>query len=379
MMRALHILKVKGIAGAEQHLLTLLPGLRARGVDARFLALVPPDNPAADFTAAAEARGVPLEKLVIRHHADFTLYGQLLSKIREFNPEVVHTHLQHGDLYGIPAARWAGVPVVISSRHNDDDRRQRRALRWLNRWLWGQVSAGIAISESVRQFSIAVEGAPADRLVTIHYGIEAGAQKRDPKTAQQRVRESLGLGPDARIAGMVCRLIPLKGVQVAIDALAILRERLPTAHLVVAGDGPLKSALVRQAESAGLHGRVHFLGWRQDIPDVMAAFDLLVVASEREGFGLVMLEAMAQALPVIGTAVSAIPEVIVPGETGLLIPPNDSPALASALEHLLADRPLRQHMGLMGQDRLESDFSAARMVDATAALYNRLLTEKQRP
>jgi glycosyltransferase involved in cell wall biosynthesis len=375
MIRALHILKVKGIAGAEQHLLTLLPGLRERGIDARFLILVPPNNPAADFSEAAQARGIPLEKLVIRHHADFTLYGQLLAKIREYNPEVVHTHLQHGDLYGIPAARWAGVPVVVSSRHNDDTRRRRRALRWLNRWLWGQVSAGIAISEAIRQFSIQVEGAPADRVVTIHYGIEAKDQKRETKAARQALRERLGLKADALLAGMVCRLIPLKGVQYAIEAFAKLKDSQPDAHLVIAGDGPMRESLTRQAEYAGLRERVHFLGWRQDIPPVMAGFDVLLVASEREGFGLVMLEAMAQAVPIIGASVSAIPEVIVHGETGLLIPPKDPAELAEALDQLLVDRPLRQYMGLMGQDRLETWFSAARMVEATAALYNRLLTE----
>ncbi|HUN05369.1 MAG TPA: glycosyltransferase family 4 protein [Aggregatilineales bacterium] len=377
MMRVLHILKVKGIAGAEQHLLTLLPGLRARGVDARFLILVPPDNPVIDFTVAADARGIPLEKLIIRHHADITLYGQLLSKIREFNPDVVHTHLQHGDLYGIPAARWAGVPVVITSRHNDDVRRRNRALRWLNRWLWGQVSAGIGISEAIRQFSVDVEGAPSDRVVTIHYGIEASEQKREGRTARQQLRSRLDLDQDALLAGMVCRLIPLKGVAYVIDALALLKESIPNLHLVIAGDGPQRSSLVQQVESNGLRGRVHFLGWRQDIPDVMAGFDALVVASEREGFGLVMLEAMAQAIPVIGTDVSAIPEVIVHGETGLLVPSKDVPGMAEALQYTFSDRALRQYMGLMGQDRLETSFSAARMVDATAALYNHLLTMKQ--
>jgi glycosyltransferase involved in cell wall biosynthesis len=110
----------------------------------------------------------------------------------------------------------------------------------------------------------------------------------------------------------------------------------------------------------------------------MAALDVMLLPSLREGFGLVILEANAQHVPVIASAVSAIPEVIADGETGLLVPPQDSGALAQALEHLLDDPPLRRHMGLMGRDRLETDFSADRMTDETIAFYAELLARRQR-
>lgn len=375
-MRVLHILKVKGIAGAEQHLLTLLPGLRARGVDARFLILVPPDNPVIDFTVAADARGIPLEKLIIRHHADITLYGQLLSKIREFNPDVVHTHLQHGDLYGIPAARWAGVPVVITSRHNDDVRRRNRALRWLNRWLWGQVSAGIGISESVRQFSMEVENVPADKIVTIHYGIAVKGDYKSSTVSQTALRSELQLPPTATLVGTVCRLLDWKGVQYAIDAFSQVQQQFVEAHLVITGDGPMRQSLQLQVRQLGLTERVHFLGWRSDATLVMSGLDVFLMPSEREGFGIVLLEAMSHALPVIGSRAGAIPEVVVDGETGLIIPPKDPAALAEALAHLLADRPLRQYMGLLGFDRLEVHFSAERMIDQTLGLYRQLLAQQ---
>ncbi len=375
-MRVLHILKVKGIAGAEQHLLTLLPGLRARGVDARFLILVPPDNPAADFAAAADARGVPLEKLVIRHHADVTLYGQLLSKIREFSPDVVHTHLQHGDLYGIPAARWAGVPVVITSRHNDDGRRRNRVLRWLNRWLWGQVNAGIAISESVRQFSMAVENVPANKIVTIHYGISSGQALSKSLQSYAALRSDLGLPDHAILMGTVCRLLDWKGVQYAIDAFGQVQAQFPDSHLVITGDGPMRQSLQTQVHKLHLTSRVHFRGWRSDVGAVMSGLDIFLMPSEREGFGLVLLEAMSYALPVIGSQAGAIPEVIVDGETGIIVAPRKSDEIAEALRWLLADRSLRQYMGLQGQDRLEVQFSAERMIEHTLSLYQQLLTQQ---
>lgn len=375
-MRVLHILKVKGIAGAEQHLLTLLPGLRVRGVDARFLILVPPDNPAADFTAAAEARGIPLEKLVIRHHADVTLYGQLLSKIREFSPDVVHTHLQHGDLYGIPAARWAGVPVVITSRHNDDGRRRNRVLRWLNRWLWGQVNAGIAISESVRQFSMEVEHVPAQKIITIHYGISSGQVLSKSPQSYAALRSELGLSEQAILMGTVCRLLDWKGVQYAIEAFSQVQTQFPDAHLVITGDGPMRQSLQTQVHKLHLMNRVHFRGWRSDVGTVMSGLDIFLMPSEREGFGLVLLEAMSYGLPVIGSQAGAIPEVVVDGETGIIVAPKKSDEIAEALRWLLADRSLRQYMGLQGQDRLEVHFSAARMIDQTLSLYQHLLTQQ---
>ncbi|MDL1885046.1 glycosyltransferase family 4 protein, partial [Anaerolineae bacterium CFX8] len=144
----------------------------------------------------------------------------------------------------------------------------------------------------------------------------------------------------------------------------------PQAHLLIAGQGPLETEL--RALAAPLGERVHFLGWRDDTPRLMAALDVLLVPSLWEGFGLVILEAMAQQTPVIGSAVSAIPEIITDGETGLLAPPRSADKLADALRTLLADAPLRHHLGLLARDRLESFFDAARMADETAALYEEL-------
>jgi len=122
---------------------------------------------------------------------------------------------------------------------------------------------------------------------------------------------------------------------------------------------------------------VHFLGWRQDVPQIMAGLDVLLMPSLREGFGLSMLEAMGQGVPIIGSAVSAIPEVIADGETGLLCPARDVDALAAAMAKLLTDPALRERMGAAGRARLEAHFRAERMVNETAALYERLLAAKK--
>ena len=371
MTRVLHLIKVTSIAGAETHLLTLLPGLRAQGFDARLLVLVEPGKPMHDFLQLAAERDVPAESVVIQRDLAPHLVPHLRDRFRASAPRIIHTHLQHADLYGIPAARLARVPAIVSTRHNENAFRRRLPLKLTNRMLWRMVKAGIAISDSVRRFAIEVEGAPQHCVHTIYYGLPV-----DPTRDEQRphlrtvIRETLNIPPDAPVVGMACRLVEQKGVAYGLQAFQQIAARFPQARLVIAGDGPLRKLLENEARPLG--EQVHFLGWRDDVPQLMAAFDVFLMPSLWEGFGLVALEAMAQRVPVIASAVSSLPEIIVPGETGLLVSPRDTAALAEALTLLLSDRALALHMGLMGEDRLETHFSASRMVEQTARLYHAL-------
>jgi glycosyltransferase involved in cell wall biosynthesis len=362
-------------AGAENHLLTLLSGLRKRGIDASVILLVEPGEPMDDYVKAATDHAIPVERLTIHRDLDFTLYSRLRQMLRQLKPDVVHTHLLHADLYGIPAARWAGIPVV-SSRHNDDAFRRRFLIRLVNRGLWGMVDAGIAISDAIARFSVEIEGVPPAKIHTIYYGLEA-IQPLDRAVVRAALIDEWGLKSDDVLIGTVCRLIEQKGISFGLQAFVRLADSFPNARLIIVGDGVLRPTLENEAQALGIGHRVYFLGWRTDIPSIMAALDVFLVPSLWEGFGLVLLEAMAQATPIIASAVSAIPEIVVHGETGLLVPPHDVDALAEALTHLLSDKPLRQHMGLLGKDRLETHFSAARMVDQTVELYEMLLKENR--
>jgi glycosyltransferase involved in cell wall biosynthesis len=371
-MRVAHIIKVVRAAGAERHLLTLLFGLRGQAIDAHLILLVEPGNDMQNYVDEAQALAIPLERIPIQRHFDPALLQRLRGRLRALEPDVVHTHLLHADLYGIPAARWAGVPIVVSSRHNDNNFRRRFPIRQINQLLWRMVDAGIGISDAIARFSIEIEGAPVEKIHRIYYGLEA-PKPLDRSSARAAIIGELGLPDDTVLVGMVCRLIEQKGVSDGLRAFARASQQHSNAHLLIAGEGPLRTALESEASGLGIKNRVHFLGWRGDIPALMAALDIFLMPSLWEGFGLVLLEAMAQALPVIATRVSAIPEIVINDETGLLVPARDVEALAAALENLLTDKPLRQYMGLQGQDRLETEFSAARMVDETAALYFTLL------
>ncbi len=372
-MKALHLIKVTGIAGAEKHLLILLPSLMARGIDVELVALVEPNNRVDSLAEAAASVGLPFHREVITGNTDPRLIGRLRRLFMDRKPDVVHTHLLHADLFGIPAARLAGVKRVITSRHNDDSFRRSLPMRAIHAGLWRQVDAGIAISEAIRQFCIDVESAPPKKVHTIRYGLPLPVPIIEPRTARAALRESLNLPADSVLIGVVCRLIEQKGVRYGLDAFAKLAADYPSAHLVIAGDGDQRAALESQAKRAGIAKRVHFMGWQKDVQPILAGLDMLLAPSLWEGFGLILIEAMARRLPVIGSAVSAIPEIVLDGETGILTPPRDVPALENALRTLLRDEALRRHMGLMGEDRVDTHFDSRVMVDKTFELYRTIM------
>lgn len=375
MLRVAHVIKVTNIAGAETHLLMLLAGLRARQIDAQLLMLTEPSKPMDDYLQALTRRDIPVERLVIQSDADPTLLPRLRNRFRLMKPRIVHTHLFHADLYGTLAAKWACPrAAVVTSRHNDNDFRRREPYRSLNRWLWRRVDAGIAISESIARFVVEIEGAPPPKIQTIHYGLEYTPQTPAERQALRKlVRSELGVSDDAPVVGIVCRLVEQKGVSYGLRGFAQAVLQVPTARLLIAGDGPLRAELEAEANALGLDASARFLGWQHDAPRLMSAFDVLLLPSLWEGFGLVILEAMSRQVPVVASAVSAIPEIVVHGETGLLIPPRDVDALAAALVCLLGDAPLRRHMGMLAEDRLETRFTARRMIDQTVQLYRSLL------
>jgi glycosyltransferase involved in cell wall biosynthesis len=202
----------------------------------------------------------------------------------------------------------------------------------------------------------------------VYYGIDPDAV-RAGKGARAVLAAELGIDPAGPLVGSVCRLIEVKGIDYALRAFWHIAEMIPDAHYIIAGDGPLRRELERAARGFGLEDRVHFLGWRDDAHGVIAALDVLLAPSLQEGFGLVLLEAMALRVPIIASRVSAIPEVVADGETGLLVEPRDSEGLASALSTLIGNPALAREMGEKGRARLEAQFTAARMIEETRAAY----------
>ena len=371
-MRVAHIIKVTRISGAERHLLVLLSALRRRDIDAHLLILVENDNPVDDMVSEAHDRGILIRRLTIHRDYDLSLLFKIRRALREIKPDIVHTHLIHADLYGLFAAKLAGIRSVISSRHNDDQFRFHPMWRRISPMIWRMTDGGIAISAAIKDFMIEVEDAPRHKISVVHYGLEhEGIPDEDLRAARDRLCVELHLESDALLLGMVCRIVEQKGIPYALRAFQRVSDCFPAANLVIAGDGDLRPELEALAQELGIGAKVHWLGWRSDAVDLIAAFDALLLPSLWEGFGLVLLEAMSRRVPVIASRASAIPEVVVHGETGILVEAREVDELATAMTRLLEDRALRQHMGLQGAARLEEHFSVGRMVSRTVAVYEK--------
>jgi glycosyltransferase involved in cell wall biosynthesis len=345
-MKVLHVHRIGGIGGSERHLLTLLPALAERGVDVRFLGL---DDPSRAPDPFYEQLTVPFERLPAPRDVDPRLAGRVVRAARQ--ADLVHTHLVHADVYGALGARR-----LVSTKHNDDPFRTG-PFRFVERALTLRAGRVVAITEALARFLVVRVGLPPEKVTTIHYGLDA-------------VPEPWGENPpspvadDARVLLAVCRLEPQKGVDIAVRALARVRGRHPTAELVVLGEGPERPALERLA--AELDVPVRLLGRVPDVAAWLRLADVLVHPARWEGFGLALLEAMLAELPVVATRISSIPEIVVDGETGLLVPADDAAALADAIATVLDDP---NGYGPAGRERAHREFSVARMADRTLDVY----------
>jgi glycosyltransferase involved in cell wall biosynthesis len=328
-MRVAHLSKVTGIAGSEGHLLRLLPGLQRQGVDIHMMVLEEPRRPVDQFCQQLNDAHIPVERAYIRGHIDAAVLPRLKEWLQSIKPDIVHTHLLHADLYGLLAARLAGVSHCVSSRHNDDAFRHRVLIKALNRWIMRYADRVVAISDALAHFVAEVEGIHPHKIVTIHYGYEAPPPTLSARTV---AREGFGFSEGDTIVGATGRLIRQKGMDILIRAFALVLEEHGAAQLVIVGDGPERQSLEELTSLLGIGSSVRFLGWVDDAAQrVTPALDVAVVPSRWEGFGLVTLEAMGWAVPVIASRVSALPEIVVDGQTGYLVPPDNPKALLVAM------------------------------------------------
>lgn len=288
---------------------------------------------------------------------------RLLELFRRQGIDVVHTHNYCPLIYGAPAARLAGVPVVIQTRHGQsygEGRRQKAAFR-LASLLADRV---VCVSDDSARSS-AREGVARRKLVRIWNGID---------TSRFAYRGPHPGGP----AVMVGRMVPLKGVDTLLRAMALVVRDRPAFRLEVAGDGESLPALKKLAEDLGVDRNVQFLGEVRDVAGLLARASLFVLPSLSEGISLTLLEAMARGLPVVATRVGGTPEVVAEGVTGLLVPPGAPAELAEAMRRLWRD-PRGCRMGLLGRQRVERHFDIRRMVGDYEALYLRLLGRASGP
>jgi glycosyltransferase involved in cell wall biosynthesis len=234
------------------------------------------------------------------------------------------------------------------------------------------VSGFVAISDRVGKAMVEVIGPIGGKITVICNGVDT--RKYGPAIDRTLVRSQLGLKANARLIIMVGTLKKVKGHCYMIEAMTSLVPRYPDLHLLFVGDGELREELQAQVAQLDLE-RIHFLGNRHDVPDLLAASDIFVLPSLWEGLSMALLEAMASGLPIVASEVSGTVQAIIPNETGLLVPPGDVQRLTEAIEQLLSNPARAQAMGAAARRRVEAEFSAQKQADEHLALYHRLLDE----
>ncbi|MHC4923165.1 MAG: glycosyltransferase, partial [Planctomycetota bacterium] len=326
-MRVLHLITTLDRGGAENQLLALCRELVKRGEVRPTVAWLKGEGELApEFRAA----GIPATSLAagrLRAPASILRAARLLA---DESPDVVHTHLFKADLLGAGLARRHGIPL-FSTKHNEDPYLERLPWSAVGRRAALRARKVVAISQAVSLHVLRTLRIPASHIEVIRYGIDPAWR---PEGDGAAFREGLGVSADAPLAVVPARLTKQKGLDVLIDAAAMLREEHPEFRIALVGRGEDEEALRRSVSEKGVIENVRFAGFMEDPGPAFLAADTVVLPSRWEGFGLAALEAMAGGRPVVASNVGGLPEVI--GDTGTLVPPGDADRLAGALREALS-------------------------------------------
>ena len=312
------------------------------------------------------SEGPDLVPLAPRNEVDLSTAWKLSRIIRQWKPQIVHAHDPHAVAMAGLALSFSAPdprPRVVASRRVDFHLQGHS----FSRWKYRQVDLFIAASNAIKQI-LENDGIPSSQIVVVHDGIDVAKIDRLPVLD---IHTEFWLPHGAPVMVNVGALVDHKGQKYLVDAMPRVLRSVPDAQLVVFGDGELRSALERQIKELRLDKHVILAGFREDVLQLVKSADLFVMSSVTEGLGSTVLDAMAMRLAVVGTHAGGIPEAVVHGETGLLVPTADSSALADAMVRLLKDRGLRQRMGEKGHARVTAHFGVARFLDGTLKAYRR--------
>jgi glycosyltransferase involved in cell wall biosynthesis len=359
MNRVALMLESDGPGGAETMLLHLAEELRRRGAE---VCPVGPHDGCGWLADEFRARGFEPETFTLRRPLDWSCVRGIEAMLRRRRVNIVHSHEFTMAVYGAVAARRLGLAHVITMHGGTgfaDRWRRRAALRWAFR-----SSRVAAVSAPTRSQLAAALGLAESRIEVIPNGISFQPGRR------ARIREDLALDEDERLILAVGNLYPVKGHIVLLEALAHLRKCDGVRwRMAIAGRGGEEAALRAFAQEQGIGDRLHLLGYRADVPDLLAASDLYVMPSLSEGLPMALIEAMFAARPVVASAVGGIPNVVTHGMNGLLVPPGDPKALAEALLRLLRSPAERQRLATAAYRRASAEYSVEQMVDRYEELY----------
>ena len=384
--RVMQVISNLGVGGAQEVVRTLAENLADSGCTPIVCAFQ--DGP---LRKEIEDLGITVEILPGRRYSIlafpfflreiYRMRQALRALVKKHQIEVVQTHLLRSLDFLVLSLRFRTNLAVYWTFHNtnfvlreDHLSRfkwllgpKRLAYRWLYRLAARWVNGFIAVSDEVRTAMLDHLGPLQDKITVICNGVDIRRYQRPvDKTS---LRRRLGLAENARFMVMVATFKEQKGHRYLIEAASPLVSQYPDLQFLLIGDGDLREEITAQARASGLNGQVHFMGLRNDIPDLLAASDIFILPSLWEGLPMALVEAMASGLPVIATEVSGTKQVMVPGETGLLVAPGDSQQLIQAMIRLLCDPAGAKAMGAAAKRRVEAYFSAQKQAQDHISLF----------
>lgn len=358
-MRVLHTESSQGWGGQENRTLQEALQLRRLGVEVLFAC-----RRGARLAQRAREQGFAAEELPMANSFDPRSLLGLARLCRRRRIDLVNSHSGRDTLLaGLALRLLPRRPRLVRTRHLILPITSKATYSLLPDHV-------VCVSHAVEDY-LAGAGIPRARLSTIPTGVDV--QRFDPAHYQPRLREELGLPASGPLIGTVAILRMKKGYQDLIAAVPRVLAAQADAHFVFAGDGPQRQNIEAALATAGLGGRVHLLGLRSDIPQVLRSLDLFVLPTHQEALGTSYIEAQAMGLPVIGTRVGGVPDTMIEGETGLLVPAQDPPALAEAILALAGDPERRRRMGEAGRRWVLAEYTVEKMAERMLALYQRVL------
>lgn len=363
-MRTLHIDTARSWRGGQNQCLLTVRGLRAADHETVLVA-----HPQGELRRRAPQDSW-LVPLAPRFEVDFHAAWKLARLVRSLQPRVIHAHDPHGVALAALALAFrqpVPAPALVVSRRVDFRLRSHAFSRYKHK----QVQRFICASEAIRRILLR-DGFAPERVVTVHEGIDLEHVAEAPPVS---LHETFWLPEGSPVILNVAALVPHKGQRHLVEAMAQVVRAVPQARLVILGEGELRGALEQQVADLGLERHVLLPGFRHDVLSLMKTCDVFVLSSVMEGLGTSLLDAMACARPIVGTDAGGIPEVVVDGETGHVVPPRDADALADALIDLLTNDERARGFGAAGFERVRKRFSVERMVEETLRVYHEVVED----
>ncbi|MCD0502068.1 glycosyltransferase family 4 protein [Bordetella petrii] len=362
-LRILHSEAAVAFGGQEHRVFKEMHAMRARGHHLEAVC-----QPHAQLVPRLRDAGFTVHTMPMGGLANYLKGVAAMRRIlRDGRYDVVNTHSRIDTLIAGTAGRLFGVPLIVRTRHLANRAGSMLSYTWLPHRV-------TTVSETVRR-NLVSRGVPEAHTATLYTPVVL-----PPPIEHSPLRGELGLAEDDIVVGCVAVMRAPKGHKDLVDAIYPLMEARPRLHMVFVGSGsPTFENIQAYIQQLGLEKRIHLMGTRRDVPSLLPGFDLFALATHQEASGTVYVEAQAAGLPVIGTDVGGVSEIMRDGVTGILVPAKNPPALRAALERLIDNPELRRKMGAAGRSMVwdEGIFSPARLAENTEAVYRKWLAERQ--